>query len=387
MSTDTFSELDELQQASGPAATIDKLIELLQGQKEYHRLFDALLLKKKIELGTHSTQPTSFDDIAEDKRDEFEKFYIDTARAIGQMFLDDGQIPQAWVYFRTIQEPEKITAAIEELPVPTDFDDQTEELLNIALYEGANPCKGFQIMLRLHGICSTITAVDQMLGQLKEHDRKEVAKLLVNELYGDLCRTLQNEVSQKIELPEPLETIGELIAGRDWIFEENNYHIDVSHLSSVVRFARALEADDAEMQKVIELCEYGSRLAEQFQYAGDPPFQNYYPAHLHFFKALSGKNTDEALAHFKNELEQEPDEQDKQLIAYVLVDLMKRIDRMDEAFELAETYLQTLEDPNGFSFSEMCRKAGRLDTLRKVAREKGDLVGYAAALIAESGTA
>jgi hypothetical protein len=226
-----------------------------------------------------------------------------------------------------------------------------------------------------------------MLGQLKEHDRKEVAKLLVNELYGDLCRTLQNEVSQKIELPEPLETIGELIAGRDWIFEENNYHIDVSHLSSVVRFARALEADDAEMQKVIELCEYGSRLAEQFQYAGDPPFQNYYPAHLHFFKALSGKNTDEALAHFKNELEQEPDEQDKQLIAYVLVDLMKRIDRMDEAFELAETYLQTLEDPNGFSFSEMCRKAGRLDTLRKVAREKGDLVGYAAALIAESGTA
>ncbi|MCH8948439.1 MAG: hypothetical protein IH789_12590, partial [Acidobacteria bacterium] len=83
--------------------------------QDFHRLFDALLLKKKFEMGLPLTQPTSFDDVPEDKQQEFEENYVVAARRIGESFLDAGKIPQAWVYLRTISEPQKVTQAIEDL--------------------------------------------------------------------------------------------------------------------------------------------------------------------------------------------------------------------------------------------------------------------------------
>ena len=69
------------------------------------------------------------------------------------------------------------------------------------------------------------------------------------------------------------------------------------------------------------------------------------------------------------------------MLAYVLVDLLMRVDRPGDAVEVAAQYLKDVEDPNGFSFAELCREAGRLDLLQNVAKEKGDLVAYTAALV------
>jgi hypothetical protein len=165
------------------------------------------------------------------------------------------------------------------------------------------------------------------------------------------------------------------------LFDEANYHIDVSHLNAIVRFARAMDASCPDLAKVIELAEYGTHLDEQFQYGGDAPFDDFYPAHVQFFKAIADDGRDEALAFFKEKLEAEPDHEDKQLIAYVLVDLLTRCGKLAEALEVAEPYLTDVEEASGFSFARLCRDADRLDTLQKVTRAKGDLVGYAAALV------
>jgi len=89
------------------------------------------------------------------------------------------------------------------------------------------------------------------------------------------------------------------------------------------------------------------------------------------------------LAYFRKKLESQPEPEDKQLIAYVMVDLLVRCGQCDKAIDLAEEYLQNIDESSGFSFAELCEQAGRMDTLRKVAREKGDLVGYTAALLQE----
>ncbi len=384
MSTEAFTQLDELKQSQGPAATIDKLIENLREQKNYHKLFDAQLLKTKFDMGLPLARPTSFDDVPDDKRDEFEQHYIDAARTVGESFLANGDISQAWVYYRTIREPEPVKQAIDEMSARLEPDEQTEEIINIALYEGANPVKGLEIMLKTHGTCNTITALDQQLPQLDPADRHKSAALLVRELYGDLTQTLRHEVEQRLALAPPVDSIRELIAGREWLFEEGNYHIDVSHLNSVVRFARSLDSASPEIKQAIELCEYGTRLESQFQYPGDPPFEDFYPAHRHFFRALAGDGADDALAYFREKLDQAPDEPDKQLIAYVLVDLLVRSERMDDAIDLAEQHLTEVEEASGFSFANLCQQAGRLDTLQKVAKKKGDLVGYAAAILQDA---
>ena len=377
----TFETIEQWNQTQGARAAIDRLIETLQADKDYHKLFDALLIKKKFELGLPLVRPTSFDDVPQDKQQEFEESYVDSARNIGMLFLEQKNIPQAWVYLRTVREIEPVKQAIEELEISREPSEETEELLNIALHEGAHPVKGLEMMLATHGTCNTVTALDQTINQLSPEDRQRAAGLLVTVLYDDLKHTLQQEVQQKIATESPADTIRELIAGRDWLFEEGNYHIDVSHLNAVVRFSRFLNPGNPILQKAMELAEYGVRLAEQFQYPGDPPFDDFYAAHLQFFKVLADQDRDEGLAFFHKKLDSVPDEDDKPMIAYVLVDLLTRIGRLDEAVEPAERYLKNVDESSGFSFTQLCQEAGRIDVLLNTAREKGDLVAFTAALL------
>ncbi len=385
MSDATFQELEELNARSGSAATIDRLIESMRESKNYDRLFDALCLKAKFELGLPLIQPTAFDDVTPDKQHDFEERYISAAREVGELFLEAGNIPQAWMFLRTIREPEKVAAAIDALDARREPSEETEALINIALYEGANPVKGLEIMLHTNGTCNTITALDQSIHQLPPADRAKAAALLVDTLYEDLAATVRTEVEQRMAMLPPGAPLRELIAGRDWLFADGNYHIDVSHLNSVVRFARSLETGDSHLDKVIELAEYGACLEQQFQYPGDPPFEDFYPAHVQFFKAMADQNRDEAIDYFREKLDAEPDAEDKPMLAYVLVDLLLRCDRQEDALGVAQEYLRDVEDAGGgFSFAGLCRDAGRLDTLREVARDRGDLIRFTAGLVEDT---
>jgi tetratricopeptide (TPR) repeat protein len=395
MSELTFETIEQWNQTQGAAAAIDRLIETLQADQDYHKLFDALLIKKKFEMGLPLVRPTSFDDVPSNKQQEFEESYVETARKIGLLFLEQKNILKAWIYLRTIHEIEPVKQAIEAMEISREPSEETEELLNIALHEGVHPVKGLEMMLATHGTCNTVTALDQTINQLSSEDRQRAVQLLVTVLYDDLKHTLQQEVQQKIATESPAESLRELMAGRDWLFEEGNYHIDVSHLNAVVRFSRFLNPGNPILQKAMELAEYGARLAEQFQYPGDPPFDDFYPAHVQLFKVLADQDRDEGLAYFQKklvsvpeelvsvpeELVSVPEEEDKPMIAYVLVDLLTRIGRLDEAIEPAERYLKSVDESSGFSFTQLCQEAGRMDVLLNAAREKGDLVAYTAALL------
>ena len=386
--SDTFTALEELQQNDGGQAALQQLATVLTDEQNYHRLFDVLLMQKKLELELPLIRPTSFDDVPDEHRADFEKHYVESARQVGTLLLEQDRVGDAWVYFQTIQEPQPVREALDRIQSTGEDYERTEELINVALYEGVHPVKGLELMLNSHGTCNTITALDQQIMQLPPDDRQAAARLLVKQLYGDLCHTLNAEVIQRLPMVEPSENLRELVSGdRDWLFAEGNYHIDVSHLSAVVRFARSLEKGCPELNQAVELAEYGSRLDQQFQYPGEAPFGDFYTAHGHFLRALLDDSQDEAVAYFLGQLEAEPDEEDKQMIAYVIVDLLQRIGRTDEAVELAVTHLAHLDESTGFSFAEMCHKAGRLDLLRDTARSRGDLVTWAAALIGHSGSA
>lgn len=377
----SYDRLSTLQRSSGKASVVDHLIETFRQEKNHHKLFDALLLRKKLDMGLSLLRPTSLEDVPADRRDEFETAYIDAAREVGKLFLADGNISEAWLYLKTIREPQAVKDAIGALVHPRDADKITDEVIQIAVHEGANPVKGIELMLRQYGTCNTVTTLDQIVHTLPTADRPRAAAVMVKHLYADLCHTVRSEVQKRIPMLPPNETLRSLIAGRDWLFGEGNYHIDVSHLHAVVRFARFLEAGAPELKLAIQLAEYGSKLSPQFQYGGDAPFEEYYPAHIQFFKVLSGDDVDEGLAYFRRKIEQEPDEQDKPMLAYVLTDLLVRTGRKAEAVELAAKYLSTVDEATGFSFTRLCLESGRLDLLREAARERGDLIGYAAAML------
>lgn len=375
---DTFDELQALQSQQGPAAVLQKLADTLRAEHNYHQLFDALLMQKRQSMGLSLLRPTSLEDVPANVREEFEEAYVNHAREVGQMLLADKQLGQAWMYLRTIREPALIKEAIDKLDSRADA---SEEVIDIALYQGISPVKGLEMMLNSHGTCSSITALDQQFLRLEPVARTQCAALLVKRLYDDLTLTLQHEVERKHGMAAPGQSLRELIAGRDWLFADANYHIDVSHLHSVVRFSRALSADAPELQLAIQLAEYGSKLAEQYQYAGDPPFDDFYPAHAQFLKALANNNRDAALAYFREKLRDDPSDPDNQLAAFAYVDLLSRLDRMDEALDVAAKYLCNTSEQTGFSFSDLCAEVGRYDLLATTAREKGDLLTFTAALL------
>lgn len=381
MTESDFGQLDELYGTGGEEAVFAGLIETLRDRKDYHKLFDTLLIRKKRAMKLPISRPTSLDDVPADQRKEVEATYVEAAREVGELFLADNDIPSAWMYLQVIREPDKVKEAIDQLPLSSDVDEKSEEVTRVALFERVHPVKGVQMMLRSHGMCNTITSLDQAMPSLSAEQRRQCANVMVRELYDDLTETVRRNVQQRIPTIEPNAGLRELITGRDWLFEGGNYHTDVSHLNSVVRFARSLDPADEELKLALELCEYGRQLDEPLRYPGEPPFEDFYEAHRHFFRILAEQDREASLDYFRKKLADEPDEHDKPLLAYVLVDLLMRADHLDEAVDVGTTYLANLGDDVGFSLADLCREANRFDRLKQVARDKGDLVGYAAALV------
>ena len=369
-------------QAVDPDAVLKALESVLLEQKDFHRLFDAKLMQVRRALQLPVTRPTSLANIPREKEVAFRDAYMQAAREVGQLFLDNGQLADAWAYFRTIGEPEPVRAALEKVAIPREPDAAFDEMLNLALYEGAHHVRGLHFLLKTHGTCNTVTAMGQLMPQMTADERRQAAAMMVKHLYADLQHSLRREVETRHPVLTAKPSIRELIASREWLFENGNYHIDVSHLHATVGFARHLKTEDPELPLAIELCEYGSRLAEQLRYPADVPFDDYYTAHLHFLNALAGNHVDAAMQYFLDRLQNEPDEPDKKLIAFVIVDLGQRIERMDQALQATAEFLSRLEDPNGFSFNEACVKAGRQDLLKQIAEKNDDVLALATTLLA-----
>ena len=164
---------DKLEQAisSDAGQGLDVLITELEQGDDPHLLFDAICLKWKYEHDLPLLQPTSVAEVPRDLKTEFEQVYIDAARRTGQALLDRKRLADAWMYFRAINEPEPVTAAIEECPVPDELDDSFEELIQLALYQRVNPPKGVELMLATHGMCNTVTARPRGFSRSRSSER------------------------------------------------------------------------------------------------------------------------------------------------------------------------------------------------------------------------
>jgi hypothetical protein len=384
MAEDAFSTIETIRQSSGPGAAVEELIRTLETRGEHHRLFDAILLKKKFEMGLPLSRPTSFDSVPEDRQTEFEEAYIAAARRVGTAFLNQNNIPQAWIYLRTIREPQRVVQALDRIVPGDGLPENVDELITVALYERAHPVKGLELMLQSRGTCNTISAFDQAVPQISADERIRGAELLVRHLYGELLQSVCRDIERRGEEKFTGTTLREAITGRDWLFDDGNYHVDVSHLGSVVRFARFLSPESTELETAIQLSEYGMRLSPQFQFPADPPFDAYYTAHLHFFRILADDQRNEAIEYFRERLRSSTEADDRRLIAYVLVDLLVRIGANNDAVAVAKEFLADLDESSGFSFAQLCEEAKRMDVYGKAAQDKGDLVGFTAALLRDS---
>ncbi len=380
--TEPFEELRSAIAGGDVAKTLDHLVELLRRDRRHHELFDALLMRGRLRLGLPVVLAGSLDDLAEPLRGQVEQAYIAACREVGLALASAGQLREAWMYLRPVSDPALVAEVLEKIE-PND--ENLQDLIEIGVHEGMAIPLGYRLVLEKYGTCNAITMFDGVIAGRPRRDQQAAADLLVRHLHRELVANLRADIQRQEGTDPGGQSLAELVADRDWLFGEHNYHVDTTHLASVVRFARVLE-DPAALRVALDLTAYGRRLHRQFQFPGEEPFKDTYPAHALLFGAMLGEDTEDALTYFRTRAEELGSEQAGTLPAEVYVALLSHLERHDEALAAAARWLPPGTRATGFAPNLMAlsRRAGRFDRLIQVSQERGDLVGFAAGLVEQA---
>ncbi len=374
----SFDELQSLLAGQGLDAVFETLCQRLTSERKLHELFDVLLMRSRRRLGLPVTLTTSLDDLAEPVRTQVEEAYLDACRQVGTLLLEEGKLREAWMYLRPVGDKALVAQALAKI---TPNDENLQDLIEIGLHEGIAPAYGYELVLKNYGTCNAITTFEGALTNRPRGDQQAAASLLLRHLHAELVANVRADIARQ-ESAEPKETsLGGLVADRDWLFADNNYHIDTTHLASVIRFARLLEEPEL-LELAHDLTEYGNRLSKQFQFAGDEPFADVYASHGLFFAAQLGRQVDRALAYFAERARAADVNEQGTAAAEVYIALLTRLGRYNEAIDATVELIPAGVRTGGFApnLLELSRLAGNYERLMQVCRDREDLVGFAVGL-------
>jgi hypothetical protein len=379
--TNLCDEIEQTLKTQGPASAMEQLSAALKEQKDFTGLFYALLMKKRHELGVSPIPTGPSQLLPQQAHAPYEEAIRDAARIAGRLYLESGNIPGAWAFYRMLGEPDPVRQALEKAaPAPGE---DCQALIDIAYHQGVHPTKGFDLVLEHHGTCSAITlASGQDLGHGPEV-RDYCIKRLVRTLHAELIERVGRDIERVQNFRPTSRSIPELLSGRDWLFADDMYHIDVSHLSTVVQMSQNL-APSEELDLARELCEYGKHLSSRFQFAADPPFENQFHDYAVFLDILAGRSVEEGVNHFRAKVESSSPEEVGTLPAEVLVNLLTKLGRDKEALAIARRFLANV-DARRLScpgIVDLCEKSGDYQTLAEIAREQNNPVHFLASLLA-----
>ena len=380
MSDTAFETLKTELAAHGPDAVLRRVVEQLRGEKKYHELFEALKMQVRRKLGMPLASAEGSDGLSEAKRNELEEGLIAACREVGTLLMKEGKVREGWMYLRPVGDKAEAAKLLAEVK-PSE--ENTEEIIEVTLHEGVDIARGFGLVLESYGTCSSITTYDSSVARRPRKEQEPAARLLLHRLHADLVGSVKVDIARQ-EGSQPKETtLKELVADREWLFQENSYHIDTTHLASTTRIARNC-SDPADLRLALDLTEYGRKLSAQFQYQGDEPFAETYPSHSLYFQALLGQNVDEALAYFKNKAELLDPQYHTMIPSETYVDLLARLGHYKEAVAAAIALSKPGVQPVGIapSLLELAEKAGDYSAVLEYCKGRGDTLGYAAALVA-----
>ncbi len=388
MSDESFAELEGAFQSGGAEGALARLAEQFRERGDYHALFDARLMQARRRLGLPIILGAPLDELDEPVRDQVENAYLEACREAGWLLWNGGNYREAWMYLRPLGENGRVVDALARVE-PTE--DVLPTLIDIALHEGVAPAHGYKLVLDHYGTCNAITAFDTEMGRHNRRQQQLAAGHLVRrlneELKANLLADMMRRESTAAGAPAmKLEShsLPELLEGRDELFAENNYHVDTSHLAATMRIARIVE-EPAVLQLAWELTEYGRCLSSTLQLTGDEPFEDVYPSHGLFFAAQLGRQVDGSLAYFRERAVKADIDAAGTASPETYIVLLVRLGRFKEALDAHIRLLPAGVATTGFAptLLELARLCGDYDRLQAVCRERGDLLGFAAGMLAK----
>lgn len=383
MPTD-FDQLQSALASGGAAAALERAAGLLREQKKYHELFEVLKMQIRCKLGLPLLAGDATDGLSDAQRLKLEDGLIGACREVGTALLREGKVREGWMYLRPVGDKAEAARLLGEIQ---DTDENCEELIDVCLHEGIDVGRGYGLVLERYGSCNAITTFDSSLARRPRGDQIPAAKLLLRRIHEDLVASVKADISRQEGKPPAESSLRELVHDRDWLFQDNSYHLDTTHLAATVRIARAL-TDAEDLRLALDLTEYGRRLSQQFQYQGDEPFAEMYPANALYFQALLGENVDEAITFFKNKAELLDPQYHGYAAIETYIDLLTRLGRHAAALAAAMHFGLGSIQPLGSAppLVELAHRSGNFASLLSHCRDKQDLLGFTAALVQSANT-
>lgn len=378
----TRSPFDGLKQAAdlGDAtALLSQLVTTLRSEAQYHELFEALKMQVRHRVGLPVLAEHSGEDMADPTRDELEDGLIDACREVGILLLRAGRIREAWMYLRPVGDNALVAR---ELSAVEANDDNTEELIEVLLTEGVDTRRGFALLLEQYGTCNAITTLESQWHAMDRRARQAATELLLRRVHGELVENVRAHIAQHESAPPEESRLDALLESRLWLTEDDNYHLDTSHLASTVRLSKTVEDGDL-LQLAWELTQYGIRLSKTLQYPGEEPFVDLYASHSLFFGALLGRDTDEAIRYFRQRAREADMAEHGTAAVETYVDFLARLGRVSEAIEARILMIPADQRTAGLapSLFELCRKADDFGPLLEQSRRHNDILAYATGLL------
>ena len=375
-----YARLQSALAARGPAAAIDELIAELRAAADFQGLFYALLMKKRVELGVSPFPTGPATELPAHTHEPYEDAIREAGRHVGKLLLERKEYSKAWAFFRMLGEPEPMREALEAFaPGP---DDDVYPVIEIAWQNGLLPKKGFDLVLDRHGICSAITMVSGSDLSSNADLRDYCVTKLARALHDQLAERLRNDLAGRGTSVSPHATVAQLVETDPALFADDAYHIDTSHLSSVVQMSTHLPPGEG-VDLARELCAYGRKLAPNLQGNNDAPFDDNYDDFLAYLNVIAGEKVGEGLARFEAKAAREAAE-GATYAAQVYVNLLLKANRPAEALAAAKRFLLAEDDRNLIcpGVNELARKANDFAALSEAAKARNDPVGFLASLIA-----
>lgn len=378
MSDTAFDDLQRALDRQGPEGVLARLSEQLIAEKKFHELFDVRLMQARRRTGLPTVVNTPLDDLPEPQRSNMETAYLEACREVGHRLLEAGSVREAWMYLRPVGDKQQVADALARLP----HDDDYEPIIEIAVHEGVCPRLGFELVLEHYGTCNAISMFEAEMYNRSRSERQEVATLLVRHLHAELSANVRADITRQQGSAPQESSLDALVAERDWLFENDNYHVDTSHLNAVTRFALILD-DRENLRMALDLTRYGRRLSRQFQPRGEEPFEDFFTHTGLFFAAILGERMDEAVEHFRQRAESLDIHDVGTGPIEVYIGLLARLGRFGEAMDESARLLPPGTRGGGFApgLLELATLGREHARLRNVCRQRGDLVGFAAGLV------
>lgn len=380
MDQEIFERLQTRLDSEGTTGVLQQLAEYFDSAERFHELFEVRKMQVRNQLGLPLLYTDSGEQLPEVQRQALEDGLVKACREVGLRLLRATKLQEAWHYLRAVGDTEQVKIELGKLEATPD---NVDEFIALCVHESLDLERGFQLMLEHYGTCNSITTFDSvMYGRPREH-RAVGAKHLVAHLYQELRENVAAHVErQEGEKPDPNAPLSEWIANREWLFAEGGYHIDTTHLSSVVGFARDV-SDTHHLELASELARYGERLDASLQYDGNPPFQPLYATSLRYFAALLDQDRTEHVAFFKQQAEATNAREETTMAIEVYIDLLARIGESKQAIDEAMRLLPQDIQQTGHapSLMELAAAADDFEPVKRLSREREDLLGYALALL------